>query len=120
MPFFLIAVGLLLVASAINNKAHELGDLWKDQFTGQGSFANVVVVLFLLGALGAVTNMRPLAVAFMGLFLLVFFLGNAGTSQSVSFVSKLRQQLTGYNGEFWNSGPSGQVIHYDFQQGRNQ
>lgn len=97
MPFFLVFVGVLLVAAAVNNRHRELGDLWVSEFTGQGSFVNVVIVFFLLGALGAISGLRPLAVAFMGLVLLVMFLTHAGTTESVNFISKLRTQLTGSN-----------------------
>jgi hypothetical protein len=95
MPFFLIAVGLVMIAAAINDKQVELGELWKEQFTGPQSFLSIALVFFLLGALGAVTNLRPLAVAFMGLILLVMFLSNAGTSESINFISRLRAQMLG-------------------------
>lgn len=95
MPFFLVAIGLVLAASAINGKHRELGQLWAREFTGQGSFLAVALVLFLLGALGAITGLRPIAVAFMSLVLVVMFLSRAGTSESVNFISRIRQQLSG-------------------------
>lgn len=95
MPFFLVAVGIVLVAAAANNRHRELGELWASEFTGPGSFVNVVIVFFLLGAVGAISGLRPLAVAFMALVLLVMFISNAGTTESVNFISRLRAQLGG-------------------------
>lgn len=95
MPFFLVAVGLVLAASAINGRHRELGQLWASEFSGQGSFLNVALVLFLFGALGAITGLRPIAIGFMTLVLVVMFLSNAGTSESVNVISKIRQQLSG-------------------------
>lgn len=113
MPFFLVALGLVLAASAINGKHRELGILWAQEFTGQGSFLNVALVLFLLGALGAITGLRPVAVAFMSLVLVVMFLTHAGTSESVNFISRIRQQLSGVGGSQNINTPLPQVHHVD-------
>lgn len=95
MPFFLAALGAVLIAAAINGRHRELGDLWQAQFSGPGSFVNVAVVFFLLGALGAISGLKPLATAFMGLLLLVMFFGSAGTEESINVISRLRAQLGG-------------------------
>ena len=95
MPFFLIALGAVLVAAAINGRHKELGDLWLSEISGQGSFLNIVVVLLILGALGAITGLRGLAIGFMTLVLVVLFLSNAGTVPTINIISKLRAQLLG-------------------------
>lgn len=92
MPFFLIAIGSVLAASAINGKHKELGDLWKAEIV---PFGNIALVLFLLGALGAITGLRPIAIGLMTLVLVVFFLRNAGSTDSLNFISRIRQELSG-------------------------
>jgi len=95
MPFFLLAVGLTMLAAVINGKSKELGDLIQSIFSGPGSFINIAIVLLLLGAAGAITGLKPLATAFMGLVLLVLFLGNAGTTTSVNILTTLRKDVGG-------------------------
>lgn len=95
MPFFLVALGLVMIAAAINGRHKELGDLWQEEFTGTQSFLNVALVFFLLGAVGAISNLKPLATAFMGLILLTMFLRGAGTEESINVISRIRAQLLG-------------------------
>ena len=85
-----------MVAAAINGRHKELGDLWKAQFAGgKGSFINVVILFFLIGAAGAITQLKPLAIAFMGLILLVMVLGSSGTTESTNALTRIRQQVGG-------------------------
>lgn len=95
MPFALILIGLAMVMSAVNNRQVELGNLWLSQLHGPGSFLNVLALLLLIGAAGAITQLRPLAVAFMGLVLLVMVLSNSGTVESATLLGKIRNQLLG-------------------------
>lgn len=95
MPFFLAAIGAVMVAAAINGRHKELGDLWKAQFSGKGSFLNVAILFFVIGAAGAVTQLKPLATAFMGLVILVMILGSSGTTESTNALSRIRQQVGG-------------------------
>lgn len=95
MPFALLLIGLVMVMAALNNRQKELGDLWASELSGDGSFLNVLFVMFILGAAGAITGLKPLAVAFMGLVLLVMVLSNSGASDSLSIVADLRKQLLG-------------------------
>jgi hypothetical protein len=95
MPFFLAAIGAVMLAAAVNGKHRELGDLWKAQFSGSGSFINVAILFFIVGAVGAIAQLKPLAIAFMSLILLVMFFGSAGTSESVNVITRIRQQVGG-------------------------
>lgn len=95
MPFFLIGIGLLLLMAGINGRHKELGDLWLSQMQGKGSFLNLAFVILLLGAFGAITGLRPLAVAFMSLILLVLVLSNSGTTETASLIGRFRAQLLG-------------------------
>lgn len=95
MPFFLIAIGIVLSMAAVTGRQRELGDLWLSQLRGPGSFLNVALVLLLIGAVGAISQLKPLATAFMALVLLVLVLSNSGTTESVSLIGKARSQILG-------------------------
>lgn len=95
MPFALILIGLAMVMAAVNNRHKELGTLWLSQLQGQGSFLNVLALLLLLGAAGAITGLRPLATAFMGLVLLVMVLSTSRSAESMSILGELKKQLLG-------------------------
>jgi uncharacterized membrane protein len=82
MPFILILVGLLLVIAGVNGQEAQLLSLVKADFTGSGSLKNSygawVLAIGVLGGLGYIKAIRPIANAFMGLVILVLFLSNRG------------------------------------------
>lgn len=95
MPFLLLIVGIMLLMSAINGRHKELGELWLSQVQGPNNFLNVLFVFLLLTAMGSIQALRPLAIAFMGLVILVMILTNSGTEQSASLIGRLRSQISG-------------------------
>lgn len=95
MPFLLLLLGIVMLMAAINGRHKELGDLWLSQVQGPNNFLNILFVLLLLAGMGSISALRPLAIAFMGLLLLVLVLTNSGTEQSVSLIGRARAQLLG-------------------------
>ncbi len=81
MPIFFLLIGIMLIVVSLNDKLPALGSLVKDDFqpsTGQPSFTAWIVALFVIGSLGYVKTLRPLANSFLVLIVLVMFLRNGG------------------------------------------
>jgi hypothetical protein len=91
MPFVLIVVGLMLVVAGVRGQESELLSLIKSDFTGNGSFKGSyfawVAAIGVLGGLGYIQKIRPIANAFLVLVILILFLSNRG------FFSQFNQAL---------------------------
>lgn len=92
MPIAILLVGAVFLIAAIRDKQTELGDLLKEQFTGAGSFTQWLFALLLIGLLGSVQQLRPLARAFLILVIIVMILVN---SRSVNLLTQIQTQLLG-------------------------
>lgn len=92
MPFVLLIVGAVFLIAAIRGKSHELGDLLKEQFTGPGSFFPVAFAILAIATIGTVEQLRPLARAFLVLFILVLILS---ASRTVNLLQVIQAQLVG-------------------------
>lgn len=92
MPVVFLLLGLILIASAVRNTQGELGSLWQQQFTGEGSFTSWLIVFVMLAALGSIKAFEPLAKAMMVLVLLVLILVN---SQTTNLLTLIQAQLLG-------------------------
>lgn len=92
MPLALIAVGLILLISAMRGTTGQLFDLLKNDFTGPGNFLIWILVLAAVGSVGYVKDLRPIANAFLVLILLVFIL--AANKGGRDFFSSLVSQVT--------------------------
>lgn len=81
MPIFFLIIGVLLVVVGINNKLDELGELVKDDFTPANNVAGFqtwLVALFVVGSLGYVRALRPVANSFLVLIIISLMLSNKG------------------------------------------
>lgn len=78
MGLALIAIGLLLTVSGVQNTQTDLGKLLYGDFTGQGSFLWWVASIGIIGSLGYVPSMKGLSNALLGLVFVVFILSNKG------------------------------------------
>lgn len=79
MPLFFLLIGILLVIIAINDKMKELAALTKEDFSlSGGGFAPWIVAVFVIGSLGYIKTMRPVANAFLVLIVTVMVLSNRG------------------------------------------
>jgi hypothetical protein len=94
MPIFFIVVGVLLVIVGVNNKMQELGALAKEGFQPSGSqpgFHIWLVAIFLVGSLGYIKTVKPIANAFLALVVVSMILSNRG------FFDKFTSALKGKN-----------------------
>ena len=80
MPLVLIIVGIFLIASAIRGNTGDLFALLKGDFTGPGNFAYWLLAMLILGAVGSVEKLKPMASALMGLVVLVLILKRGDSS----------------------------------------
>lgn len=81
MPILFFFVAILLIVSAINDKTEILSDLVVSDFKGSDKIAPFqiwILALFLIGALGYVKQIKPLANAFLVLVILIMILSNKG------------------------------------------
>lgn len=81
MPIFFIVVGLMLVIVGVNDKMRELGALAKEDFQPSGNqpgFAVWLVAIFLVGSLGYIKTIKPVANAFLTLVVISMILSNRG------------------------------------------
>lgn len=82
MPILFLLVGVMLIVVALNDKLSNLGSLVKDDFqpssSGGPSFTTWVVALFIIGSLGYVKTLKPVANSFLVLIVIVMFLRNGG------------------------------------------
>lgn len=81
MAFVLIVIGLMVFISAIRGTTKTLGSLLVSDFIstgGQASFLYWIVAIMVVGGLGYIKAIRPLANAFLALLILVLFLANKG------------------------------------------
>lgn len=81
MPLFILAVGILLIISAVNNKLPELAGLLKEDFSPSSNVAGFPIWVFaivLIGLLGYIPGVKPLSNAFLVLLFVGLILANRG------------------------------------------
>jgi hypothetical protein len=81
MPIFFIVVGVLLVIVGINDKMRELGALAKEDFApsnNQPGFAQWLIAIFVIGSLGNIKSIKPVANAFLALVVVSMVIANRG------------------------------------------
>lgn len=92
MPMVILLVGMILATAAVRGTHKELGELWKTQFTGEGSFIAWAFALVMIALLGTIEQLRPLARAFMVLILIVLILVH---SRETNIFTLIQAQLLG-------------------------
>jgi len=78
MPFVLIAVAIILVASGVKGTQKDLGAMLKQDFTGSHSYFAWLLSIMAVGAVGYITPLKPISNAFLVLIIVVLFLSNGG------------------------------------------
>lgn len=78
MPFALVIIGLALLISGVKNTQDQLFTLVKGDFTGDKNFIFWVVSILIIGAIGYVPKLKPIANSFLVLVVVVLFLSNRG------------------------------------------
>lgn len=78
MPFVLIAVGIVLLVSAVKNTTGDLFTLLKGDFTGSNNYLYWVVSILIIGAVGYVPTFRNLSRMFLALVIIVLLISKGG------------------------------------------
>lgn len=78
MPFLLLAVGAVLLASALQGTVSDLATQLKSDFSGSNSFLYWIAAIGIVGMIGYVPTLERPARAFLALVILAFLLANGG------------------------------------------
>lgn len=87
MPFAFIIIGLVLLVSGVRNTQDDLFTLVKGDFTGQNNFIFWTISILIIGAVGYIPRLKPVANSFLVLVIVVLFLSNKG------FFANFNQQI---------------------------
>lgn len=98
MGFFFIVLGLAFLISAIRGTQSDMFLLLKSEFSGPQSFFTWASALLILGCIGYIKPVRPIADGMMVLILLVIVLKNQGGVFS-QFNEQLRNPATATPGK---------------------
>lgn len=101
MPFALIIIGALLIASGLKDTQGELGTLLSNDLIGAGSFAWWFVSILIVGAVGYIPQVKPVSQAMLALIVSGLIFTNARHG--------LFSQFTQAIGQFKSPGP-GQTV----------
>ncbi len=93
MPLALLAIGLILLVTAMRGTTGELFTLLKGDFTGRGNFLIWILVLVAVGSVGYIKELRSVSNAFLVLILIIFIL--AANKGGRDFFSSLVSQVSG-------------------------
>ena len=94
MPLLLLAIGILFVATGLNNTTGNLFGLLGKEFSGSDnkpSFIPWLVSLLIIGSLGYIDKIKPLANMFLVLVMTVLVIVNKGVFQQFTSAFKLSQ-----------------------------
>lgn len=78
MPFVLLVLGLLFLVVAVRGTQDQFFALLKGEFTGTNNFLVWVLAIVILGLIGYLKPIRPVAHAMIGLIILVMIIANKG------------------------------------------
>lgn len=88
MPYVILIIGLFMTVVGYRGKQAELQALIKDDFTGPDNFLRWLVAIAIVGGLGYVRPIRPIANSFLALLIIVMFLSNGGFFNRLNEVYK--------------------------------
>lgn len=78
MPYALVAIGIVMIVTAIKNTYGALGTLLKGDFTGPKNFTYWIAAIGIVGMIGYYAPFRPLSRAFLILIVTAIVLKNGG------------------------------------------
>lgn len=90
MPFALAIIGIVIFVTAIKGTTSTLFGLIKDDFTGNGNFIYWVITILLIGSIGYVKALRPVANGFLALIMVVLFIGAGNKGFFAQFMSAIK------------------------------
>ena len=74
MPYVFLMLAILFVAIGVRGKATDAGHLLQSEFTGPNSFIQWFLAIMILGGLGYVKPIRPIADGMLGLVIVALIL----------------------------------------------
>lgn len=106
MPFALILIGLILIIAAARGTLGRLGELLKEDLTGNSNFLYWIVAIGIVGMIGYAKSAEKFSRAFLALILLAMILRNGK-----GFFSQLMDSLKVINaGTSSGSGSAGNTL----------
>lgn len=75
MPFALAIIGILFFVTALRGTTTTLFGLIKDDFTGNANFIYWILAILVIGSVGYVKRLQPIANGFLALVMVVLFIG---------------------------------------------
>jgi hypothetical protein len=93
MPYFLVAAGIVLLVTAVQNTYATLGSLLQSDFTGQGNFIFWVAAIVIIGAIGYYAPFRPISRGLLILTIIVMVISNGGFAQQFTAAIQSGPQL---------------------------
>jgi hypothetical protein len=81
MPFALLIIGIVLIVVAVRDTQDQFITLVKGDFSGPGNFTWWVIALLMIGSLGYITRLRPIADGLLVLILLALVLSRGRPDQ---------------------------------------
>lgn len=95
MPFLFIVAGLVMIISAVKGTQTQLLALLKADVTGKNNFIYWMLAILVIGSVGYIKELKPLAVALMVLVVIVLFLDSQGVfTQFVSAINSTQTAST--------------------------
>ncbi len=78
MSFVLVIIGLFMLITGARGTHGELGALLKEDFVGPNNYFKWVVAMLIVGSLGYIKPIRPIANGILAIVILALFLSNKG------------------------------------------
>ncbi len=93
MPFALIIIGLALLVSGVRNTQDDLYTLIEGDFTGEKNFIYWTISILVIGSIGYIRPLRPVANSFLVLVVIVLFVSKGGFFEK--FIEGINTATTG-------------------------
>lgn len=98
MPFALAIIGITIFVTALRGTTSTLFGLIKDDFTGNGNFIYWVLSILVIGAVGYVKKLQPIANGFLLLVMIVLLIGAGNKGFFAQFMAGIKTPATNCGG----------------------
>lgn len=99
MPFALAIIGIMIFVTALRGTTSTLFGLIRDDFTGNGNFIYWVLSILLIGSIGYVKRLQPIANGFLFLVMVVLFIGAGNKGFFSQFMAAIKTPATNCNAD---------------------
>lgn len=94
MPFALAIIGIAIFVTAVKGTSSYLFGLIKGDLTGEGNFIYWVLAIMVVGSLGYIKRLQPIANMFMLLMMIVLFLAPKNRGFFGQFMAGIKNPVT--------------------------